>query len=368
MIQTEGGFWLQLDIGDNTDFISRPEDLAEFTVIESCGGSLPEFVLIFVSADETILALLHEGTPIKATYGKDTTSLDTVLCFTGNLKTQKEGESFRGYTLSGLCVDQEYITAGALTVYPEASAIETVITVADNHFTVDSNIEASLDSQVWIQPSITDKQFVAKTLAHADLGTSFPACAITADGTFILRDMVALSRTKPKWNTDIQFLADGADEVDSTFINNWTGYAKVTKVLNLISDVISTVSTAFKPILSLSSVSEAMASISYRFKGFKAQSDAVHANYWAAADYNLVYQTQLSKVTAVHSFVDQYFDIKPLDLAFIKEYGRDSTTSSDYTSGLYVITGVSRSIQGKKLVNTISFNRESMNKIQNLGG
>lgn len=376
MIRTDGGFWLQLDIGSIKDFVERPEDLMEFTVVESCGNSLPEFILAFISDDEKILPLLHEGTPIKATYGKDANSLEAVLCFTGKLVTTKEGENDRSFTINGLCVDQGYITNGNLLTFSAKSGIEVVLEVLAKTFRrIDSNITKSNDSQVWIQPSITDKAFVSKTLMHVDLGTSFPVYAIAADGTFILRDAVKFIRgEKPKWRftsqrqapTDIEFLADGAIESNSTFMNNWTGYSKVTKVLKLISNQVADVFTAFKPLLSVSNISEAMPNILYRFKGFKVQSDSVHANYWASADRNLVYQTQMSKIDVTHSFVDQYYPIRVLDLVIIKEYGKDSITSSDYISGLYFVTRVSKTIQGKKLITTVGFNRESMNSIKNV--
>lgn len=377
MIQTDGGFYLQLDIGAKKDFIKEAVDLLEFTVIESVGNALPEFILTFITRDESIMGLLHEGTPIVAIYGKGQSTIDTVTCYTGKIETQKEGAQSRSFSLSGLCVDQTYITDHVLKIHAQQSAVALVLAIAKTYFKrVDTNITDSADSQVWIQPSLSDKAFVSKTLMHADLPNSFPLCAITADGTFILRDAVkTIQNEKPKWRfvptsanvSDIEYLADGIMESNSSFINNWTGYAKVTKVLDLIKNTVSNVSTVFKPLLSMSTVSEVMSGISYRFKGFKPQSDSVHANYWASADRNLVYASQMSKLDVTHSFVDVYHDIKPLDLAFIQEYGVDDITSSDYTTGLYLVSAVSRSIQNKKFITTVGFNRESLSKIKNLG-
>lgn len=378
MIKIEGGMWVQLTVGGIPDssFIRSADELLEFTVVEQAGNALPEFILSFITFNEKIYPLLHEGTAIKVTYGKDGDSLKEVVCFPGLLKSTVEGTSDSVISINGLCVNQAYITDNNFKFHDKMSSIETVIAVAKARFKVDTNIEKSNDSQVWIQPSITDKAFISKTIMHADITNGFPATAITADGKFIIRDIVKLVRDgKPKWSfvseqkgsKDIKLTPDGALETNSTFINNWTGYSKITKVLDLISNTISDVKTSFKPILSMSKVSDAMSDVKYRYKGFKVQSDAVHTNYWSAQDKNLVNLSQMSKVTATHTVNDFYFAAQPLDLAFIKQYGNDQSTSSDYTSGLYLVTKVSRTIQGKQFATTLAFNRESVNGIKNLG-
>jgi len=375
MIQLKGGFYLQLDLGGKKDFLST-EDLVEFTVVEHAGNALPEFILSFITKDDSLLTMFHEGAPIKATYGKSRDNLDEVLCYTGKISANKEGIDSWVFTLNGLCVNQSYVINHNLNAFPKKSGIETVISVLKKDFKkVETNITKSKDMQAWIQPSTTNKAFVSKTIMHSNLMPSFPVIAITASGTVILKDALKIVREeKPKFRlvqqgvdaTDILVISDGLMEIDTTFINSWTGFGKVLKVLNTISGVVSEIRTIFKPVISQAKESEKLTGVNYRYRGFKTQSDNTHENYWKVEDHNLVHLTQMSKVEATHSFADVYHNIRPLDLVIYKDMAPNQKSTSEYTSGLYFVTGVSRTIQNKMLVTTVTLNRESVSALKNV--
>lgn len=373
MIQLKGGFFLKLDVGGKKDFISLDE-LIEFTVVEHAGNVLPEFILSFVTQDESLMTMFHEGSPIKATYGKDKDSLSEVLCYTGKITTVKEGITSRAFTLNGLCVNQSYVIDHKIKTHGKKSGIEAVIGVLKSNFKkVESNITKSKETQVWIQPNITDKAFVTKTLMHSNLAPSFPVTAILANGTYLLHDALKIVKEgKPKYRivhqgndkNDIEVLGDGAYTSDTTFVNSWTGFAKVTRVLNMVSGAVESVSTLFKPIIASSKESEKLSGVTSRYRGFKPLSDSVHTDYWKTEDHNLVHLTQMSKLEGVHSFVDTYYPIKPLDLVMVKEV--DGKTTSEQLSGLYFVTGVARTIQNKVLTTTVTVNREAVSALKNV--
>ena len=152
---------------------------------------------------------------------------------------EDDGEGLITIACTGFASKINYITDHGLQITDKKSGIEVAIEIASKHFKVDSNITKSKDKMNWCQHSITDKAFINNCLMHSNLGKSFVACAITADGEFIIRDIVKYIKSlngKYDWkftteaeDDDNVIVIDGNPEVssDSGFINNWLGYKRI---------------------------------------------------------------------------------------------------------------------------------------------
>ena len=375
MIQVKGQFCLSLTIADKKDFVTI-QDFIEFSITEYAGGLLPTYSLAFVSADESILAYLHEGQHIKIQYGKDVDSLQESVLYVGELNTPKEGDYKRMYELSGFAISLSYVSNCHTAISSSKSGIELALEIAKRNFTkVDSNITKSKDKQNWIQWGITDRSFLSHLVIRSDLMPSFPAMAIKADGTFILKDILLdIKNTKePKYrfvrNDDPKYINYTNDTIVSSrplYFNNWTGYQKEKKVLNFSNGQVESVSTSFSPIIALANSIDKDPSVANRFNGFELLNENVHSNFWKAYDHNLVHLTQMSKVELIVSFFSQFSKISPLDIVFLSESSTENkNNASEYNSGLYYVTRVTKSLQSKEVVTTVTLNREAINGTKN---
>ena len=374
MIQVKGQFLLSISIGDKKDFVLQ-EDFIEFSITEYAGGLLPTYNLIFVSANEDILSYLHEGQSIKVQYGKDYDSLDEAELFVGELKTPKEGDYRRLYEISGFAVSLAYVNNSFTNISSKKSAIELAIEIGKRNFKkVETNITKSKDSQNWIQWGISDRAFLSHLLIRSNTMPSFTAMAITADSTFILKDMLADIKEnkidhkfiKDENSQNIDYASDALVSSQPLYFNNWTGYEKVRKVLNYSTGKVEKVSTKFKPIIAMANEVDKNPDVIGRFNGFEMVNENVHSAFWSAFDHNLVYLSQMAKVQIQLSFMSQYRKIKPLDLVYFSERSNaNKGQASEYNTGLYYVTRVTKSIQSKEYLTVVTLNRESINAVKN---
>lgn len=375
MIKIKDQFCVSISIGAKKDFI-LVEDLDEFSITEYSGGLLPTYQLSFITNDESVLAMLNEGQTIAVQYGKDTNSLEDTVLFPGEIRTSKEGDNKRVIEVSGLAVSLSYLTTPLSQISDKMSAVELMIKTAEIDFPrVSSNVTKSLDSQYWIQPGTSNRAFMSHLMLRSNIMPSFIATAIQANGTFIIKDIAkVISENKPKWkfvrgkeSSDfINYDADAVMTSRNLYFNQWTGYQKEKKVLNFSTGKIDSVSTEFKPLIAMAKEIDKDSSIPKRFNGFEIMNDNVHENFWPAYDHNLVNLTQMSKVAYALSFQDSYRAIAPLDLAFLTERDTsDRGAASEFTSGLYFVTRITKSVQGARYLETAILNRESVNAARN---
>ena len=376
MISVEGQFLLTLSIGNVKDFVTQ-EELLEFSITEYSGGLLPTYQLLFISSNEKILSMLHEGQTIKVQYGKSNENLEEAVLYVGELNTQKEGDFKRSYDISGFATSLSYVNSHHTKISEPKSAVEVILETAKRNFKkVETNISKSKDKQNWIQWGIPDRAFMSHLMIRSNLMPSFPAMAITADGTFIFKDILADVKEGKVDHKFVKLESDKVIDYDADFLvssqplyfNNWTGYEKVKKVLNYATGKIEDVSTLFKPVIAMANEIDKDPNIKYRFNGFEMQNENVHENFWKAFDHNLVHLSQMSKVQVQLSFTSEYRKVKPLDLVFFSESDNaNKAQASEYNSGLYYVTRVTKSVQAKTIVTTVTLNRESINAIKNGG-
>jgi hypothetical protein len=373
----EGQFYLNFKVGNNDDFLDK-DDFILFTVYEYAGNVLPTFIWSFRTQNESVITRLNEGNLIQAQYGRNRDDLVDVELSISSINTSKDGADFTVFNVSGYAGRLNYITNHNLRITSAQSGIATAIQVAQaNGLTIFANRQTSLDSQKWIQPNNTDKAFVNSCYLHSDVGDSAVTVALTADGKFILKDVLQdLNRngnqrfdwkfTKdPLRERDIVYNPDGTIETQSGFINNWIGYGREIKLIQQQLSEVRGVLDQPQIVLSLSNQVDKLTSVDDRYGGSKFINDNVHTNFWDSYNHNLIFLANLSKINNTFSVSDRYFTIKPLDLCmYAEEASSDSRQSSDFKSGLYYATGVIRSFQAERIDTTMILNREAFNEVR----
>lgn len=372
MIGIEGQFILGLDIDNNKDFLDE-DDLVKFTVYEYAGNILPLFNLVFKSTDEKIRNKLSEGTVIKVKYGRTIETLKEANLYPNNFASAKAGSEFFMYECNGFSSNISYITNQVVKTTGKLSAIEATIETAKKYFTVLSNITKSNDSMSWIQPNVSDKSFIADTYMRANLGTSFPAIAITADNKFILKDVLkALKVNKSNYDWKFTKTATGKNEISydsdpaikshAGLINNWLCYGKSFYQTNIQSGESKQLYENPEVVLALSNELDKYKSIEKRYGGVRSISDSVSDTFWSSYNHNLMYLAMLSRISLTLSFSNDFRDIKPLDIAmFVEESNEKHSQASDHSSGLYLISGVIRTYEEKQMSTIAVLNREVLN-------
>ena len=381
-IGVEGQFYLKFKIGNEEDFLDK-DDLVGFTVYEYPGNVLPTFVLSFRTREESVVRNLNEGNLIQAQYGKNIESLSDVKLSPSILKVAKEGADYTYFDVSGYASEINYITDHDLLITEEVSAIEASITVAQSSgFKVEGNITKSLDKQRWIQPNITDKAFVNDTYLRAVTpDNSSVAVAITADGKFIIKDIKKYLNTKsadpeqpydwkftknPEKERDYPYDADTITDSQSGLINNWLGYGREIKEINNETGEVNTILENPEVVLALSKDLDKLKSVGDRYGGSRFRSDNVHEAFHSSHNHNLLFLANLSKIEETLSVSDEFFKIKPLDLAMFSIESTESLgESSDYRSGMFLVSGLVRTFQANKIITTVLLNRDAFNEVKN---
>jgi len=370
----DGQYILSISLNGNSDFI-EPEDLEELTIYEYAGNILPTFELNFRSNDETLLKSLNEGNSINVQTGKSTSESIDISLYPNTLKTVKDGPDMRYYEVKGFAASISYITNHNLQITDEKSGIEVAIELGNDNFSkVESNVFKSSDKQKWIQPNITDKQFMNQVILHSDLGTSFPVYGITSDGIFIVKDLLKALSSGFDWRltknplkpNDISYDSDVTIDSKSGFINSWIGYGKELKVINSIDGKVESVFEDPEVIMSMSKELDKSSDIERRFGGTRNINDNVHAKFWESHNHNLQSLANLSKIDNTLSFTDQFHYVKPLDVVmFTEESNSNTIQAGEEQSGLYIVSGVVRTFQMKRTSTVLILNREAFNQVKN---
>lgn len=376
MIGIEGNYLCDFVINDIKNFIEI-DDQFIFTINEYAGNIIPDFKMLFVSKHDELLPLLHEGTLIKAKIGRTYDTLQDMALYVTDWDSAKHSESHRVFMVSGFAVPLTYACDYKLGTYAKKSAIASVIEVAKKTFkTVITNIDSSTDSQTWIQPYQSDREFIQKTLYRADLGTSFPACGITLDGKFILKDIKKdlknpkhdwklLRSSPPKADNELSYVGDAVVTSNTGMINTIIGYGFDMKSLFL--DAQTSVSATIKSenlLANSSKVGGLIGTTTKKLAGLQ-HTENVHANYNKSYYQNLTQLLNLSRVELHVSVDSAYFPFKPLDKIMLSEADiSNSKVAAEHHTGIYYVSYISRSIQARQITTTMKLNRESLNQVK----
>lgn len=376
MMGVDGNYLFDCAIEDIRDFI-QVDDTFMFTINEYAGNVLPDFEMVFVSKSDKIMPLLHEGTMLRAKIGRTYNSLQDMTLFVTAWDSAKHSESHRVYKISGFATALSYPCDYKMSAHKKLSAVEVVLATAKKTFkSVISNIDKSSDNQNWYQPYQSDREFIQKVIYRADLGTSFPACAITLDGKFILKDIKKdLKNPKHDWklvrNSDtkaeneISYVGDAVITSNSGIINKIIGYGFSLKSLFLDAETAVSATVKAESVMANSAKVGGVTGLNEKKMGGIQQTENVHTNYQKSYYHNLTQLLSLSRMEMHVSVDTRYFPFKPLDKIMLSEADLDnSKLSSEYHSGLYYISYISRTIQARHMVTTLKINRESVNQVK----
>lgn len=376
MLGIDGNYLFDCSIDSIKNFIEFDDEFI-FTINEYAGNVLPDFELTFVSKTDTIMPFLHEGTLLKAKIGRTYNSLQDLALYVVSWDSAKHGESHRVYKLNGFAAPLAYPCDYKMSSHKKMSAIEVVLATAKKTFkTVISNIDKSSDSQTWYQPYQSDREFIQKVMYRADLGTSFPSCAITLDGKFILKDIKKdlknpahdwklIRNDVPKTEKDISFVGDAVITSNSGIINKIIGYGFNLKSLFLDAETSVAAVIKAESVMANSSKVGGISGVNVKKMGGITQTENVHVNYQKSFYHNLTQLLNLSRVELHLSVDGRYYPFKPLDKVMLSEADIDnSRLAAEYHSGLYYISYISRTIQSRHMITTLKINRESVNQVK----
>lgn len=376
MIRTTGQYVFRFSLSGYEDFIDEG-NISNFVIIEEAGNVLPTFQLLFKSNDETMTKLINEGVEIQLQFGKENPDLQAVLTPT-KIKLGRVGDGYREVNIIGLYSAKKYIIEPRLRISSSVSGVEAISTVVNTYFRTNFNITSSSDSQKWIQYNITDKKFVNDIWLHSYIPNSFILIGITSDGAFILKDMRTIVQnylsSGPDWkftanvvdDKDIPYSGDYTIENNTGFLNYFAGYGKTKLKYNFeLGTSESIIPEAFKYLVSSNNLNRSN-DIGSRFTGIVGNSDNVHSYYQLAMLNNITNLAILSSLKVIVSFTNVFKTIKILDLVMLKDAAIGTNTvqrSSETTSGLYIITKVSRQLQGRRFMTTVEMCREGLNEL-----
>jgi len=374
MIGIDGKYIFKFSIGDKEDFI-MPNELRGFTMVENAGNILPTFEMTFESADETILSYLNEGNPIKVSFGRSADDMVDVELMKVVLEVGHMGDLKYTFRIVGIMNSMGYLSSSNKFISTNKSGVETINEIVSKYFKFVSNISKSEDSQIWINPSLPDRNFVNELWLHSYKSNSFIATGITSGGEFVLSDIKTLVSTPYKWRfisevkdtkKDVTFDGDIIYKSDTGFINKWMGYGREQILFDLDNGGSQVILEDPTPFLSLIDKVDRNASVESRLANSGFLNENVHLNYWNAYLRNLIHLATFSTTSTVVSFPNEFKPIKILDLVMLMDESiqPNKQSSSENLSGLFLTSKIVRTLSNNNLSTVVYLNRESLNSIK----
>lgn len=373
MIGVENQYVVKIDIGDFEDIVEK-EDLVSLLVVEEAGGGLPSFELSFYTDEEDLLGYINEGNEIKIALGKNLNKLLEYRMVVLSTEKIKVGKSKYQITIQGLYNKLEYLSDCKIHISDKKSGIEEILRISGQYFNNIANISNSSDSQYWIQSNISDRAFVSNLWLRSYISGSFPIIGISSEGDFILNDVKILMGGNHKFEfvphtkkQENQILFDPGYPVKTTtgIVNQWVGYNREKSLFNIDDGVESTLAPSFNPFLAQTSSLNRTTDITKKVDDFGVLTENVHSKYHEVYIQNTTYLGLFSTVTLPISFTGVFEHVKVLDLVYFKDrIARDIDMASEYDSGLYIISLVSRQVTNNQFKTTVVLNRESGNAMR----
>jgi hypothetical protein len=370
MISIHGEFIIKFKIEDKEDFIDFA-DLKTFSIIEDTGVNLPTFKLIFITSDETIMKYFNEGANFQVSFGEDELHTNAISLMCTSVVMNKVGSDSHLITLAGILDAVNYITTPGLYISSsEESALAVLGQIAGNYFDLDIDPTNSEDSQIYIQPNISDKKFITELLQHTKLSGSAPISGITCEGKFKVRDIKKLASEPYKWkftkdvsdeSVDIFYESGDTLQSSSGMINSLIGYGRNIYELNYVTGLSSINNDTTTTVFSNSSAPSRKGSIVERMGPIVPINDNIDSDYYKTSLRNSMYNLTCSQYTKTVRVVDKYKKIEVLDLVMYNEIDVTNDRTLEYTSGLYVVTKVVRNISGGFFQTICELCRESLN-------
>lgn len=376
MISVKNQFYFSISLDNFKDFI-LPENLSFFSVTEQAGNILPYFELEFYTKEKKLYSRLHDGKTLRIQFGKSSDDYEEMEVYPVKFPVERYGTNALKISLKGFLAKANFLNQPRVSIYPQKSGVEVVKSVVSKHFTPIFNVEKSLDKMNWIQYNVSDRNFIFDTLMHSYTKSSFIACAITADSKFILKDIkeeLKLKANKYDWILSNSAKGDNVLPVSSEYtpfsqtglINSISGYGRELSLYNIETGAYQKEYDKPSVIMALSSSIAKNADVEKRFCGSQLQNKNVHEFYWKAYQQNLIGLSSIGAIRIDVPTVNKYEKVKPLDIVMFKDPDIDNPLiASEYTSGIYIVSKVTKFIENNQCKLRLEICRESFNQVKN---
>ena len=190
-------------IGDYNDFLTE-DQLLFLKIVEIAHNTLPEFEVQFKITNSNILKMLNETNTLRLQMGQKDIEIDI------NLKVYKkhiEMKSDGNFTITarGLLFNKDFLFTPQRRCFGNTtsagqmiSGLEVIAGVARETFkSVESNVEASQDYMLRIQPNVSNKKFIDEVWKTLYTPETMILLGITTAGKYKIRDLKKLAPTKP---------------------------------------------------------------------------------------------------------------------------------------------------------------------------
>lgn len=369
-------YYFDFSLGDREDFINEG-NLVTFKVLEFTGNVLPKWEIMFNTSDEGLIARLNEGNDLEVALGVNPNETTTTKLVVERRTKSLAGAGLYTVFMQGLYSNLAYMSNPKKSISEKKSGVEVIretvlaagFAVGDNDF----NITESEDSQRWIQHNISDRRFVTQTWMHSYLRDSFICVGITSDGSFVLKDLRRLFASTPKWNfvvgeaineNDIVYDPDPVTDSSAGFINAWMGRGRERVIHDIEEGTQANLFIEPEPLLATAQMLARRADLEKRRGEVGVLNDNVHPQYWEAHLRNLTNLAVFSSESVVLSFRNLFKNIRVLDNVTYAERELVADRTTEYQSGEYIVTGVSRELTAGQFGTTVTLCREAPNAIR----
>lgn len=347
------------------------EDFINIKIFEYAGLQLPQAILIFSTSDAEMRATLHAGKIINISLSASENDGNVPLQFKvvdTDSSPQGDGEYVIKVTLEQAL---EGITSTSVSKSYLGTSPSVIEELCREFVHVDNQARGASDSQAWVRPMQTARDFIRAVWLRSKLTASTLLMSFNIDGELRLRDTKSLMKRSADY--DYRTLSSITDEERDIGILGSVNERSASGLLSHVAaagrkmytydpstgeNVLLQADTHLSFLASRGTLETGTRNITAMQQSF---TDNVHSGFEQALLDNKANLARLSTVEVPIFTTGRYIPIHPLDIVMHLEPSSSSSESVDAGSGLYVVAKVIREIGRKTLDTTIILNRESRN-------
>lgn len=365
MIGIDGQFLLDIKSEELNKDLSYFGKLHSFVAIEECGLLLPVFNICFSLKDLKNLSYFHEGSIIKAAFGKNKKDLKYINLHVIECSILDSSTEEKVIKLVATLFKPTYSKNTKIKIYKNKCSLDVMKSILNEYFQVKTNLDLTSDRQNWIQYGISDKAFVEYLWYNSYLDNGFLALGCSAiDNMYVIKDIV---KEFTKLEYDYRFANGKKDSKDVViskvrsskgnfgFYNTWAANDFDSLNYNLSTDTFSSKSYTINTLLSTSNKNPRNSLVE---KNVSKITLFANDKYSKSKKYNIFALANYSKYNVEIELIDELYPIKLLDKIYL-DLNKEIETNSEFFSGNYLVTSVVRSIANNTCITKVILTRES---------
>lgn len=372
MIGVNGQYLIMFKVNKYTDFI-REDQLVIFRFIEDAGNILPIFELVFDTSDKDIIQYLNQGNEIEVAMGTSANNMSNIKLIIFKRDKESYNQSSTRVRITGFYSALKYYYS-CNTGIIKGGSVEVIKKIASKNFKVISNIDTSNDVMSWIQPNISDREYILKVWTHSSLkNNDLLLIGITSGGEMVINSLTnSLKSKQATWkfqnikenNTDIMYQGSPQFSGDVGLNNHLTGYYRSRIIHDIDGDTSNLSTPKIDPILARTKKQDTI-DMGERLGSVSVKTENMHSNYHNSYDLNITKLNSLKSLSAKVNVFNTYFPIKVLDTVLLKDSsGNTGGMVSEDSSGFWIVTRVARIVSNRQFLNVITLCRDGINNIQ----